>query len=244
MIPLLPDLSCRSTDIEEMDRPGCDRGSLHRTLAQYAVINLLFSASRRLIRRHLFPAIAADPAREYTWLDVGAGGCDLPLWVARTARRRGWKLRITALDSDPRILSWARGAVRNEPAIALVEGSARDLAALGDFDFIFSNHVLHHLPDAELPPLIEAVNRQARLGFVLNDLRRSRASYIAYFLFASLFLHRSLALGDGLISIRRGFLAGELRALAGERVLASGARVLETRPGRAAIVRTACSKPA
>ena len=242
MIPLLPDLSRRSMELEDMDRPDCALSQLRRTVAQYFWINFLFSASRRLIEQHLFPAIAARPALEYTWLDIGAGGCDLPVWVARTARQRGWKLRITALDNDPRILAWAREAVRSEPGITLVQGSADELAALGEFDFIFSNHVLHHLADDQLRPLIASVNRQARLGFVLNDLQRARSSYVAYFLFASIFLHRSLALRDGLLSIRRGFLESELRALAGESLLAAGAFVFTTPPGRIGLARPAISR--
>ena len=74
-----------------------------------------------------------------------------------------------------------------------------------------ANHFLHHLPPDVIPPLLRAVHRQAKRGFLLNDLRRSRFSYAAYTLFGIFFLHRSFTFHDGRLSIRRGFLEKEVQ---------------------------------
>jgi 2-polyprenyl-3-methyl-5-hydroxy-6-metoxy-1,4-benzoquinol methylase len=234
---LLPDLSTRSTHREQMDRPDCDVELLRRTIAQYDRINAWFTASRRLIRACLFPTIEADPRREHRWLDIGAGGCDIPLWIAGEARRRGWQVKLVALDHDPRIVTWARERTAGVPEIEVVQGAASDLPSLGDFDVIFSNHLLHHLTDEQAAGLLLHVNRQARLGFLLNDLRRSSAAYLAWGLAARLLFRESLALEDGLLSIRRSFRPGELDRLVRQHVGDLRVRVFTAIPARVCIAR-------
>jgi len=143
---LFPEMRFRNTtDKERMDRADADPDRLRRTIRQFRWINLLFSASRALLREHFFSAMIRDPARKYTLLDVGAGGCDIAIWAAREARKRGLKLDITALDNDPRILPVAYRAVRDYPEIRILEGNALDPGQRDSFDFIYSNHFLHHL---------------------------------------------------------------------------------------------------
>ena len=224
---------------ELMDRTACDSAMLRRTVRQFEWINILFSASRRLIRERFFPVMAAAPGREYTLLDVGAGGCDVARWVVRSARRRGWSIRVMALDPDQRLSPWLAEWGRGYPEISVRLGSTRDLESLGRFDFVFSNHVLHHVPAGELPGLIQSCHRLARCGFVLNDLRRSAAAWAGFALFSAIFLHRSYARADGLVSIRRAYRRDELAAMLSPELIRDGVEVVDEAPARVAVVRTA-----
>jgi 2-polyprenyl-3-methyl-5-hydroxy-6-metoxy-1,4-benzoquinol methylase len=228
-----PDMRLRNaTDKEKMDRADADLNRLRRTIRQFRWINVLFSASRGLLRQHFFPVMAQDPNRVYTLLDVGAGGCDIALWAAREARNRGLKLNITALDNDPRILPVARRAVRDCPEIRILEGNALDFSELGSFDFIFSNHFLHHLDWDEIGIFLKQVLARTRLGFVMNDLKRSRWAYLGCTVFLGLCARRSFAFHDGRLSIRRAFLPGELRDFAARNFPNARIRVVEKFPAR------------
>lgn len=230
---ILPDMGFRNTtDKEMMDRADADPDRLDRTLRQFRWINALFSASRTLLREHFFSVMARDPARRYTLLDVGAGGCDIAVWAAREARKRGLRLDISALDNDPRILPFARRAVREYPDIRVLEGNALDLGRAGDFDFIFSNHFLHHLDWDEIGTFLGQVLAATRLAFVMNDLKRSRWSYLGCTIFLGLSTRRSYAFHDGRLSIRRGFLPGELRDFTTRNFPGAGIRVAEASPAR------------
>lgn len=230
---LFPDLRLRNTtDKEKMDRADADLTQLLRTIRQFQWINVLFSASRALLREHFFPMMERDPKRVYTLLDVGAGGCDIALWVAREARNRGLKLNITALDNDPRILPIAYRAVRDCPEIRIFEGNALDFSELGSFDFIFSNHFLHHLDWDEITIFLQQVLARTRLGFVMNDLKRSRWAYLGCTVFLGLSTRRSFSFHDGRLSIRRGFLPGELRDFAARNFPNARIQVVETFPAR------------
>lgn len=228
-----PDMRFRNTtDKEKMERVNADPDQLLRSIRQLQWINFLFSASRRLLREHFFPMMDQDPKRVYTLLDVGAGGCDIAIWAAREARNRGFKLNITALDNDPRILLIASKAVRDCPEIRIVEGNALDFSELGSFDFIFSNHLLHHLDWDEIGIFLQQVLARTRLGFVMNDLKRSRWAYLGCTVFLGLCACRSYAFHDGRLSIRRGFLPGELRDFAIRNFPNARIQVVETFPAR------------
>lgn len=230
---VFPDMRFRNTaDKEIMDRADADLDGLHRTLRQFRWINFLFSASRTLLREHFFSRMIRDPNREYTLLDVGAGGCDIAIWAAREARNRGLKLSITAMDNDPRILPVARRAARGYPEIRIVEGDALDLSRQGPFDFVFSNHFLHHLDWDDIRIFLGQVLAATRIAFVMNDLKRSRWAYLGCTVFLGLSTRRSFAFHDGRLSIRRGFLPGELREFTTRNFPDARIRIAETSPAR------------
>jgi len=237
---LFPDLRLRNTsDKEKLELPEADPALVRRTIDQFALINRLLSGSSRLMREHFFRLMERQPERPYTLLDIGAGAGDIAIGAAREARRRGLQLEVTALDNDRRTLPLARQAVRDYPEIRVVEGDARDLARLGPFDFIFSNHLLHHLTVEEIGILLERVIAQTKLAFVMNDVKRSSWAYLGFTIFSSLVTIRSFHFHDGRLSIRRAFLPEELRDLIDKSFLDQGIEVLETYPARIVLVQTA-----
>jgi 2-polyprenyl-3-methyl-5-hydroxy-6-metoxy-1,4-benzoquinol methylase len=205
-----PDLRTRSELKEIMDSDSVDLKKLLKTVRQFAILNFLFTSSRRLIRENIFKVMKNAPEVEYTLLDLGAGGCDIDRWAIRKARRSGLKLCVTAIDRDERIMPQVRRSLENYPEIRIVQGSVFDLNVNDKYDFIFSNHFLHHLEWDEIEKIIRYAVTAAKIGFLFNDIRRTMSAFIFYTIFTALFLHGSLAYYDGRISIRRGFLKDEL----------------------------------
>jgi 2-polyprenyl-3-methyl-5-hydroxy-6-metoxy-1,4-benzoquinol methylase len=230
-------MKARSADLEFMDLDTCDPVMLARTIRQFALLNRLFSASRRLAARLLFPLMETGRTVPYTLLDLGAGGCDVDIAFVKVARKRGIGLSVTAVDRDDRVLSTAREAIRGYPEITAITADVRDLAALGEFDFIFCNHLLHHLSLDDIGRLLERIERQARIAYLLNDLKRSAWALAGYSLFSALFLPPSLAYYDGKLSIRRGFLEQELRKVLDRHVPDAPVTILRAFPARLAIYR-------
>ena len=175
-------------------------------------MNRLFSSALPLYRKHLLPVLLTDPAREWTVLDFGSGGGDIDRDLVRLCRKKGLKIKITALDLDARVLPWAQHLCRDFPEITPVAGSIFDLASLGDFDFILSNHTLHHFSYPQVRRAVELCQIHSRYGYLLNDLRRSFWAYVGYTIFTALFVRGSLAFFDGRLSIRRGFTVTELES--------------------------------
>jgi len=195
---------------ERMDDPTCDLGTLHATYRRFGAVNRLFSGWGWLYRRHMRPRMV--PENLYRVLDVGFGGGDIPLKLGRWAARDGLALHITAIDPDPRALEYAR-TLHVPPNVCFQRAHTRDLAAQGArFDFVISNHLLHHLSDRELQALCDDT---ARLGrWVLhNDVERADVAYLGFAAMGPFFRGSYITL-DGLTSVRRAYTAEELSALA------------------------------
>ena len=226
----------RASEKELMDDPAADEELLLATVRQFGPINRLLSRSRSLIRRYILRDARRRGLSSFTVLDLGAGGGDIADWLVTAARRRGQYVRVICLDSDPRIAAYARRRLGGNPELEILEASAEELPRFGPVDYIFANHFLHHLDEEEILMLLPLLREQARCGFLLNDLRRSRLSYLGYTLLAAIFFRGSFAFYDGRLSIRRGFLRGELERLLCRAGLPAEGRVRSLFPGRLAIV--------
>ena len=232
-----PDMRQRNTSEKELlELANVDVDRFQRTIRQFKLINYLFSASSRLMREHFFTIMEQDPDRMYTLLDVGAGGCDIAIRAAREARKRGLKLNITALDNDRRIIPIAYQAIRDYPEIQIIEGNALNLSLLGSFDFVFSNHLLHHLAWDDIKQFLDSIIARTRLAFVMNDLKRSNWAYLGFTIFSRLLTRRSFHFYDGRLSIRRGFLPEELKEFIRINFPNRAIHVVETYPARVVLV--------
>lgn len=197
--------------VEEMDREDCDPLRLRRTYAQFALVNRAVSGWRGIYRRELRPLLSAT--RTTTLLDIGCGGGDVPVLLARWAARDGFTLAVTAIDPDPRAAAFATGR-RGHAGVEFRQQTAAELLAGGArYDVVVSNHVLHHLAPDELPVFLDESAALASGKVIHNDLRRSAAAY-ALFAVGALPLRGSYIRQDGLTSIRRSYTAAELSAAA------------------------------
>lgn len=222
-------LAQRDVMPERMDDPGCCVKRLLRTVDQFALINRLFSRYRTILTRYVLDVMARDPGRTYRLTDLGAGGCDIAVWLLHAARQRGLQLEIRALEPDPRIAKHVRNRLGRVDGLHIEESDALDGDAVRETDFVFANHFLHHLGDPAIERLLALWTPRTRYALLLSDLRRDPISYVGYGLFAS-FLGGSFARVDGLHSIRRGFQPDELQSLADRAGVE--ARVDRFAPGR------------
>lgn len=192
-----------------MDDPACDEAMLLRTVDQFSLINRLVGRYRTILHRHVLQQMKRDPAREYHLLDLGAGGCDIPVWLLTEARRQKLKLRVTALDGDERIVRHAQKKCAGVNGLEIHHAPLSEMRRFAPVDFIFMNHVLHHLPDEIIPGVVREMAALARCCWIVSDLLRSRWAYTGFHLVGPFFT-RSFAFEDGLRSIRRGFTSADL----------------------------------
>lgn len=208
-------LDQRDTEAREhMDDPDCNREQLFDTYRQFSYINALISGWKRIYRREIRPVCAAH-SKPYRLLDIGFGGGDLPIKIAQWAKSDKLQLQITAIDSDPRALEFVEQhhtelpehiTFRNISSGELLESGAR-------FDFVISNHLLHHLPEDTLAGMLYEATALSRQKVIFNDIERSAIGYLLFSLLSRPFFRNSFITEDGLTSIRRSYTASELRAV-------------------------------
>ncbi len=210
----LPQLRNRETRPELMDDRGSDHQLLEQTLKHFRLINICLTPSRSVLRKHVLKPMSRQPEREYHLVDLGAGGCDTPVWLLKEADRRKLRLRVTACDHDPRVVQYARNKYGSTPNLTIDQRSVWDLDDLGSVDFVFANHLLHHLDEPEIDLLMDKLGRMMHTRVIVSDLCRSYFVYFSFALISAIFFRRSFVRYDGLLSVRKGFTVSELRNIA------------------------------
>jgi ubiquinone/menaquinone biosynthesis C-methylase UbiE len=212
-VPILTPLERDADAVEMMDRPA-SFGELAGALRAITQLNRFFGG-RRLTLRHVRRLLAALPAdRLVTVLDVGAGAADIPVALARWARRRGRRVRVLALDRDSATLTYARGYAAAYPEITLVQGDALALPVPpGSVDVVISAMTLHHLQPEEAVRYLAEIDTVSRLGWVVNDLVRGRVAHRLVWAATRLFSRNAMARHDGPMSILRSYTPSELASL-------------------------------
>ncbi len=198
--------------VEWMDRHDCDPVILDRTYRNFSIVNHLLSGWDRLYRHHLRPLMN----RGQTWklLDVGCGGGDITRKIAAWAQRDGLDLVVTGVDPDPRAIRFALANSRENRRLRFRQTDSYSLLDEGKrYDFVISNHVLHHLDEKMLPDFLESLRGLAVRKVICSDIERSATGY-ALFSAATLLLFRgSYIREDGRISIKKSYTHKELSAM-------------------------------
>lgn len=192
-----------------MSDPNCNLQALNNTYGYFPLINKLVAGWRRIYEHHI------RPLEPRTLLDIGCGGGDVALTLARWAQADGLALELTAIDPDPRALNYAKehSCLEN---ISFQRAFSADLVQdERHFDIVVSNHLLHHLSPTELKNLCKDSERLAKRKVIHNDICRSDLAYLGFTL-TTPFFRNSFITHDGLVSIQRSFTRNELRQLVPE----------------------------
>lgn len=227
----------RAAGAERMDEPGQDPAELGRSLADLRGVNR-WLGGYRVALHHVAGLAARHPRPWYRVLDVATGSADIPLKVAAWARRRGMRMEIVATDNHPTTLDFARRHAAGDADVRIEAADALHLPYDdGAFDIALISTALHHFDAREdLLRVLREMNRVARVGGIVNDLRRSRPALLgARILAATVWRRHPVTAHDGPLSVRRSFTTGELAELAGAAGL-PGARVHRHEPFRVALV--------
>lgn len=206
-------LAKRDPDAKEvMDEPDCDLGRLHNTYRQFRFVNVM-ARPGWIYRRWIKPAMT-DARRSYSLLDVGFGGGDIALQLARRANRDGMKLNVTGIEIDRRAYDYVQTLTYpDNVTFRLID--LRELVERGErFDFIISNHMLHHLDREAFSRMLGDAARICKRFVLFIDLRRSDLAYVLFAAAAYPFFRKSFIPHDGLASLRRSYTIRELRQLA------------------------------
>ncbi len=208
-----PPLPRAEDAVEMLDQPA-PFADLSQSLADVARLNGLFGG-RHITLTHVKRLIADAPCdRAITVLDVGTGGADIPIALARWARRAGRRIRILALDRDAATLAVAGRATARYPEIVFLQGDALALPVRPcSVDVVISALTLHHLEPAAAARYLAEIDTAARTGFVVNDLMRSRAAYAIVWLATRALTRNRMSRHDGPLSVLRAYTPHEVRAL-------------------------------
>ena len=210
---LVPPIS-RSDEAELLDEAAQDPDELAANFRDIKRVNQIFGGTSTVLRLlpHLLNTMPAG--KPVTVLDLATGCGDIPVALSRWAKRRGVPMTIIASDASADILELARREIGSNPDITLARHDARSVP-LPDkhVDIVLCSLSLHHFPADEAVQVLREMDRLARVGFILNDLRRSRLGYTGAWIAAHLATRNRLTRNDAPLSVRRAYTPEELELL-------------------------------
>ena len=208
----------RTLEPELMDDPSLDDGKHRKALNGLARLNRLCDASG-ILWRPLIRFAKSKKLQRLRILDIATGSGDVPLGLARRAKRAGLEVELTGIDVSPVAIEQA-----NERARMLNMSAAflqRDLFAPATLDelkeqqhdVVVCSLFLHHLDAVQGKYLILLMNRVAKQLAILSDLRRERLGLWLTYLAVYGTTRSPVVHQDGPASVRAAFTAGELEQL-------------------------------
>ncbi len=220
-------LDQRATAEELMDADDLPAGVYADVVADLARVNAVTMAARPTLA---FLARLTKPGQRYRLLDVGYGDGDMLRRIAQWGARRDVTFDLVGIDLNPRSEAAARAHTPPDLAIDWRTGDYADLAGEG-WDFIISSLVAHHMTHPQLIAFLRFMAREARVGWLVNDLHRHGFAYHGWPLLARLFGWHPIVQHDGRLSIARSYRPTEWLPLL-EEAGVSDARVFRAFPFR------------
>jgi hypothetical protein len=202
MVP--PFTPSRYYGAEHLDDPALSDDLLIRSLADVARSNSLFRGTAAAVAE-VTPFFKHLPSHA-TLLDIGTGMGDIPWHVQRHAAHRGISLRTIGVDLSPALAKCAETYVSHAvcaSALALPFASK-------SVDIVMCSQVLHHFRGDAATTLVREMNRVARVGSVISDLRRSWIAAGGFWLASFPLRFHRITRHDGVVSVMRGFTTREL----------------------------------
>ncbi len=207
----------RSRKSEWLDQPGHSKATLAGNFKDIAFLNRWFGGWN-LVDKSLRPFLPEFTPAALTLLDLAAGAADVPLALARRWHKRGYRLKITAVDIDPVIVELAREAAKrknNEDFEAITADAFEyDWPEGQRYDFVTCSLAFHHFTPAGCVEMLRLMSRLTGRAFVVNDLRRSWFGWFGSKLLTRLVARHPFTRHDGPLSVLRAYTAPELAALA------------------------------
>ena len=159
----------------------------------------------------------SDPTfavRPVTFLDVATGSGDLPKAILDIAQRENVPVRIVGLDFSVPILRFAREEVRERSDLRLIRGDAFRLPfADASMDYVLCSLAFHHFGFAGSVTVLREMERVARRGWLVNDLRRAWSAWLLFRAVSTLMGMNRLTRHDGPASILRAYSLSEYRSM-------------------------------
>ncbi len=227
-------LAVRSREAEQMDAEDLDAETYARVLADLSRVNSLTLARLPTLA---FLRRAVGRKSSFRLLDVGFGHGDMLRSIARWAAQHGIAAELVGIDLNPNSAPAAEATTPADLPIDYRTGDYADLAGAG-FDLIVSSLVAHHMSDDQLIAFLRFMEREARIGWMVNDVHRLAIAHVGYPILARIMRWHRIVREDGTLSIARGFRPAEwVPLIAAAHIPDDAAKVVRRFPFRLCVER-------
>ncbi len=206
--------SKRSFETELMDDFNCHGEVIEKTLKELAFINKFLGGNQLSIE--IFDKFMKENSRFTTHklVDLGCGGGDMLVEMAKKAREKNYKVQFTGIDANPHIIDYAKKNCAKYPEIDFQCKNILDTSFIEDnYDIAHSSLFFHHFSADELVGVLESLKIITKKIIIINDLHRHYLAYHSIGLLTAIFSRSYMVKNDAKVSVARGFTKSELKLI-------------------------------
>lgn len=201
-------LEHRSEEIEIMDDLDISGPVVPQTLKELNTINKWLGGNK--ISISAFKKMA-EGKESISLVDLGCGGGDIMVEMAKWARKKSIKASFVGIDANPNIIEYAKENTADYPEITYhaINIFSQKFESQ-KFDIIHCCLFTHHFKNDELAILFKQFKAQTNVGIIINDLHRHSLAYWSIIFLISLFSRSEMVKNDASVSVARSFKKAEL----------------------------------
>ncbi len=236
MPPDALDFAHRAQLTERLDGP-CSREELRACLRDVARLNRWFLGYRPT-REWLESLVLGAESRPIHILDVGCGYGDGLREIERWAHGRGIAVELTGIDINPDAIAIAAEATLPSSRIHWVAANVFTYRPAKPIDLAISALFTHHLSDDDVVRFLRWMEKNAALGWFINDLSRAPVPYHLLKIFSKVAGLHPFVQHDGPVSFLRAFVDEDWRQMCASAGISKHAIAIKAfRPGRLCVER-------
>lgn len=204
--------SQRSYQKELLDATDIPKELLIRNLKELELVNTTLGG--HAITLAGIRQLITDKTKTYTIADIGCGGGDALIRIAKWARKNQYNVNLIGVDINADVIEYMNKQCAVYPEIKGVVSSYEDYFKKNQYvDIVHCSLFCHHLTDDELRVLLNSIKKQVGGGFIINDLHRHRFAYYSIKFLTRLLNGSTLVKNDAPLSVLRGFKKSELKKM-------------------------------
>ena len=205
-------MKVRSSENEKLDDLNLHGEPLYKALQSLEWVNRWFGNHRSVIKA--IHTIIKKEVRPVRIIDLGCGGGDLALAVAKSLRQHKIECTITGIDGNANSLAYAKKKCAACTEINFIQADIlSNQFSIQPCDILISSHFMYHFTADALVDFIKNNFSYISTALIFSELKRNRSA-MRLFKFSSFFLPISkLAKEDGLLAIKRSFSEKEWLAI-------------------------------
>jgi len=199
-------LSKRSYQKELLDRDDIPLDDIRRNMEELDIINTWLGGHAISIRglKRLI-----GHRQQISLCEIGCGGGDNLRALVHWCHKKNIRVRVTGIDLNTHCIAVARERWQEGPA-EWIHSDYRNVVFDRDRpDIIFSSLFCHHFTDEELTAQLSWMEKNAGVGWFINDLHRHIMAWQSIRLLTKWFSRSYLVKNDAPLSVQRGFTRPE-----------------------------------
>ncbi len=201
----------RSTELELLDGENIPTQALYQNLKELAFINTYLGGFQITIQG--IASFITDKNKLYHLVDIGCGGGDNMLAIARWAKKNKYQVKLTGVDLKEDAIAYAKENCKAFPNIEFLITDYKKAQFNTQVDLIVSSLFCHHLTHSQVLECLGWMQKTAKMGFIINDLQRNKIAYYSIKFLTALFSKSYLVKNDAAVSVSRGFKKNEFQKL-------------------------------